>query len=186
MTASLTSLPSSLVLVLALAGCGGAAQPTDAASQAPMSDDAPADQPMDSGDGGSVLPSSDDDGATRLALPEAREVHDGVRDASPRPFERARSDETDGSLHVIYWSGVEPCSVLGHIEVDATADQVTVTLLEGYLPEDGHAPTCIEIAEEVSAQIPLDGLLDGRVLVDGATDEPVPVDIIKVSDAAAG
>ncbi len=180
------SLSLLLVLVVALAGCGGAAQTTDTASQAPVGGDADPDQPVASGDDGSVLPSSDDGGATRLALPDAREVRDGVREASPRPFERARSDETDGSLHVIYRSGVEPCAALGHIEVDATANQVTVTLLEGYLPDEGQAPTCIEIAEEVSVRVPLDGPLEGRTLVDGATGEPVPVDVIKMGDAAAG
>lgn len=175
-----------LVLLLALAGCGGAVQTTDTASQAPVGDDADPDQPVASGDDGSVMPSSDDGGATRLVLPDAREVRDGVRDAAPRPFERARSDETDGSLHVIYWSGVEPCATLGRIEVDATADRVTVSLLEGYLPDDGRAPNCIEIAEQVSVLVPLDGPLDGRTLLDGATGEPVPVDVIKMSDAATG
>ncbi len=70
--------------------------------------------------------------------------------------------------------------------MDATADQVTVTPREGYLPEAGRTPTRIEVAGGPSAQVLLDGPLDGRVLLDGATDEPVPVDIITVGDTAAG
>lgn len=186
MTSSLKSLFLLLVLLLGLAGCGEAAQTTDTASQARVGGDADPDQPVASGDDGSVLPSTDDGGATRSVLPDARAVRDGVRHAAPRPFERARSEETDGRLHVLYFSGVEPCAVLGRIEVDATAEQITVTLVEGYLPDDGRAPTCIEIAEEVSARVPLDGPLDGRALIDGATGAPVPVDAIKMSDAAAG
>lgn len=180
------SLSLLLVFVLALVGCGGTAQTTDTASQAPVGGEADPDQPVVSDDDGSVLRSSDDGGATQLALPDAREVRDGVRDTSPRPFERARSDETDDSLHVIYRTGAEPCAALGHIEIDATADQVTITLLEGYLPDNGQAPTCIEIAEEVSVPIPLDGPLDGRTLLDGTTGQPVPVDVIKMSGTAVG
>lgn len=180
------SLPVLLILALALAGCGGAVQTTDTASQVPADGDGDLDQPVASGDDGTAMPSSDDGGATRLTLPEAREVRDGVQELSPRPFERARSDETDGSLHVIYWSGVQPCHVLGDIEVETAGDQVTVTLLEGHLPDDdGQQPTCIELAEEVSARIPLDEALGGRTLVDGATGEPVPLDVIKMSDVAA-
>ncbi|MFP4310722.1 MAG: hypothetical protein ACLFS9_01905 [Nitriliruptoraceae bacterium] len=128
----------------------------------------------------------DDAGATQLALPPARPVRDGVQDLTPRPFDRARWDETEGGLHVTYWTGVEPCAVLGGIEVDVSADVVTVTLLEGFLPDDdGRSPTCIEVAEEVSARVPLDQGLGDKSLVDGATGDPVPLDVIRMSDAAS-
>lgn len=166
-----------LVMALALAGCAGAAADDADDAVGPdrsVSSGAPTDAP------------SDGAGATQLTLPAPRVVHDGVQDAAPRPFERVRADETDDSLHVIYWTGVEPCAVLDDIEVEATTEAVTITLQEGYLAdEDGQVPACIEIAEEVSVRIPFDDPLAGRALIDGATGEPVPVDVITMSDAAA-
>lgn len=151
-----------------------------------------ADQASSPATGAPGLPTADDggaggdDGATHLALPPMRAVHEDARDAQPRPFERARYDETDGSLHVIWMTGVEPCYVLAGLEVDQDAEQVTVTLLEGWLPdESGEAPTCIEIAEEASTPVGLEAPLDGRTLVDGATGEPVPVDVITEDGAAS-
>lgn len=127
-----------------------------------------------------------DDSGTRLTLPERREIRDGVVDAKSRPFMRAHNDETDSSLHVIYVTGVEPCAVLGDIVVEEGADEVVVTLMEGYLPaEDGQPPICIEIAEDVSARVPLDRPLGDRSLVDGATGDTVPVDVVKAGDAPA-
>jgi hypothetical protein len=126
-------------------------------------------------------------GATYPALPsEIREIQPDVVDAQPRPFERARTDETDGSLWVAYWTGVEPCYVLGAIEVDASDDRVTVTLHEGHVPDaDGEPPVCIMLAVEVAVRIPMDAPLGDRILIDGATGDEVPVERITIEDAPA-
>lgn len=180
-----------LVVALVLVACGGAgsAQP---ARQGPSADQPDPDQPHpDRADRDRPVsnddpPSKSDAGSARMALPEARQVHHGVRDAAARPFERSVSDETDGSLHIIYWTGVEPCAVLGGIEVVARPDVVTVTLMEGHLPaDDGESPVCIEIAQEASAPVPVDEPIGDRVLIDGWTGEPVPVERIEMSQAAS-
>lgn len=166
-------IPLVAAIAFALAACGG-------------SPDEPVSQPVDpTNDSG--LPAAGDDpaaGGAREALPPRRTVHEDARDTSPRAFEEALYDETDDSFHVIYTTGVEPCYVLGAVEVVEESDQVTVTLLEGYLPDEhGESPVCIEIAERVSASVPLDGPFDDRTLIDGATGEEVPVSVIKAGDA---
>ncbi len=68
---------------------------------------------------------------------------------------------------VDYWSGIEPCYVLDHIEVVETGDSVTITLLEGSDPAAGDA-VCIEIGVFKRALITLDEPLGDRRIVDGA------------------
>lgn len=164
-----------IALALALAACGGGAGSDDTTGEATT---APGLPPADDSAAGGAA------GGTQLALPPARAVHEDARDLAPRSFERARYDETDGSLHVIWTTGVEPCYVLGGIEIEQGPEQVTVTLLEGWLPdENGEQPMCIQIAEEASTPVPLEAPLDGRALIDGATGDPVPVDVITAEDA---
>lgn len=161
------------LLLLALAACGGAV-------------DGPVTSPTGpaTGPGSPTAGADDPAGGARLALPPRRAVHDDVAEPAPRSFEEALWDETDDSLHVIYTTGVEPCYVLAGVEVEEDADQVTVTLSEGYLPdEDGEPPVCIQVAERVSTPVPLTNPLDGRTVVDGATGEPVPVSVIDAADA---
>lgn len=161
-----------LLLALALTACGFSVDSGQASGQETSAPGPPGTE--------------DAAGGSHLALPPMRAVQEGAQDGAPRPFERARYDETDGSLHVIWMTGVEPCYVLAGVDVVEDADQVSVTLSEGWLPdENGEAPVCIEIAEEVSTPIALDDPLDGRTLIDGATGEPVPVEVITAGDAAS-
>lgn len=161
------------LLAIVLAACGASPGPSGASGDTPT---APG------------LPTAGDDaaGGSHLALPPARSVDEDARDPSPRPFQEALFDETDDSFHVIYETGVEPCYVLAAVEVVGGSEQVTVTLLEGHLPdENGDAPVCIEIAERVSTPVTLEAPLDGRAVIDGATGEQIPVSTITADDAAS-
>lgn len=170
------ALPAPLLAIaLALAACGGGVDSNDTTSEATTDPGLP---PADDSAAGGAA------GGTYLALPPTRAAQEDVRDLAPRSFERARYDETDGTLYVMWSTGVEPCYVLGGIELEQGTDQVTVTLLEGWLPdENGEQPVCIEIAEQVSTPVPLEAHLDGRAVIDGATGEPVPVEVITAEDA---
>ena len=86
----------------------------------------------------------------------------GVR---ARPFDRAMLND-DGTVTILFTSGVEPCAVLDHVDVDE-GDAVTITLYEGHDPDAGDV-ACIEIAVLKSVTITLDHPLDGRGIVDGA------------------
>ena len=70
-----------------------------------------------------------------------------------------------------FWGGVEPCFVLDRVEVEETADTVTVTLRAGSDPaRPGVA--CIEIALWMSVEVRLAAPLGGRVIRDGAAPDP--------------
>ncbi|MEU6407933.1 hypothetical protein [Microbispora sp. NPDC046933] len=83
------------------------------------------------------------------------------------PWESATPADDGRSLDVVWWSGVEPCSVLDRVEVTETAREVTVTLYEG---QDRRSPdaVCIAIAILKTTKVHLKAPLDGRKVVDGA------------------
>jgi hypothetical protein len=88
----------------------------------------------------------------------------GVR---PIGFNRAQPLGDGSTLRVIFWSGVEPCSVLDHVEVQETARNVTITLYEGSDPEAGDV-ACIEIAMKKAVDVTLQAPLEKRAVIDGA------------------
>ena len=76
--------------------------------------------------------------------------------------------ETDDRIITLrFWSGVEPCYVLDHVDVIYGADTVTVTLFQGSDPSAKDV-ACIEIAVLKQTTITLDQPLAGRELVDGS------------------
>jgi hypothetical protein len=89
----------------------------------------------------------------------------GMAGVRARAFDRAMLND-DGTVTILFTSGVEPCSVLDHVTVDEGATTVTVTLYEGHDPDAGDV-ACIEIAVLKSVTITLDHPLDGRDIVDG-------------------
>ena len=89
----------------------------------------------------------------------------GMAGVRARPFDRAMLND-DGTVTILFTSGVEPCAVLDHVTVDE-GDAVTITLYEGHDPDAGDV-ACIEIAVLKSVTITLDHPLDGRSIVDGA------------------
>jgi hypothetical protein len=84
-----------------------------------------------------------------------------------RPI-RWESYEADGrTVTIAYWSGVEPCAVLDHVEVEEGDKRVTVTLFEGNSPSDEDV-ACIEIAVFKGTVVELSEPLGDRKVVDGA------------------
>ena len=74
----------------------------------------------------------------------------------------------DGSSVTVYfWSGVEPCYVLDHVDVDEGPDTVTITLFEGHDAIAGDV-ACIDIALLKKVVVQLDGPVGDRSIVDGA------------------
>jgi hypothetical protein len=71
------------------------------------------------------------------------------------------------TLTIDFVGGIEPCSVLDHVDVDYADDAVTITLYEGHAPDAGNV-ACIEIGVFKSVTIELDEPLAGRAVKDGA------------------
>lgn len=95
------------------------------------------------------------------------EPRSGMADLRTVPFDKA-VDAGDGSkLRVFFWSGVEPCNVLDHVDVEESDDTVTITLYEGHDPQAGDV-ACIELAAKKVVIIDLDAPLGDRTVEDGA------------------
>jgi hypothetical protein len=130
------------------------AAPADGATAASDCDDmvgAPGDDGkiMDPGDGAQLV-----------------EPTPGMAGVRPNVFDHAVVGE-DGTVTVFFWSGVEPCYVLDHVDVDYGAKAVTITLYEGHDPDAGDV-ACIEIALLKKVVVPLDEPVGDREIVDGA------------------
>jgi hypothetical protein len=83
------------------------------------------------------------------------------------PWERTRQTSSGRALRVTYWSGVEPCNVLDHVDVRYETSKIVVTLFEGYDPEEPDV-ACIELALRKAVMVKLEQPVDGRKIVDGA------------------
>lgn len=150
-----------LALSLAAAACGSGDGPSSSA-----------------GSGGGTPPSSAESPVTMTPLPGS-DVHDvegrpepvrprpGMDDLRPVPWEKARQTPGGRQLRIVYWSGVEPCSVLDHVDVAYKASKIIVTLYEGSDPDEPDA-LCIEIALRKVVRVALEEAVNGRKLVDGA------------------
>ena len=82
-------------------------------------------------------------------------------------WEKARQTPDGRHLRVVYWSGVEPCNVLDHVDVRYAKETITVTVYEGSDPTQPDV-ACIEIALQKVVKLKLDEPVDGRKLIDGA------------------
>jgi hypothetical protein len=73
----------------------------------------------------------------------------------------------DRTLLVRFTSGVAPCYVLDHVDVEYGTVHVAITLFEGNDPEQDNV-ACIEIAELKQVRVELAESLNGRRVIDGA------------------
>jgi hypothetical protein len=71
------------------------------------------------------------------------------------------------TLTLTFVTGVEPCSVLDHVDTEQTAQAVTITLFEGHDPDAGQV-ACPDIAAYKSVRVTLDEPLGDRTVKDGA------------------
>jgi hypothetical protein len=108
--------------------------------------------------------SSDAPGRPR---PQLVEPQDGQVDVRPIAWTRARVAPDDRTVTIGFASGIAPCSVLDHVDVEYRAEAVTITLFEGRSPNAGDV-ACIAIAQLKAVRILLDRPLNGRELIDGA------------------
>jgi hypothetical protein len=91
----------------------------------------------------------------------------GMTDVRPIAFTSATVRPDDRTVDVRFWSGVEPCSVLDHVDVAYGSDTVTVTLFQGSDPSAGLV-ACPDIAVLNQVTVTLDQNLAGRRIMDGA------------------
>jgi hypothetical protein len=91
----------------------------------------------------------------------------GQMDVSPIAWQEARVGRDDRTVTVFFTSGIEPCSVLDHVETSRTDDRVSITLFEGAARGAGDV-ACIEIGVLKSVRLVLRHRLGAREVVDGA------------------
>jgi hypothetical protein len=91
----------------------------------------------------------------------------GMADARPHAFDHVVVAGDGRSVSVFFWSGVEPCYQLDHVDVAYGAETITITLFEGHDASAGDV-ACIEIALVKEVVVSLDEPVGGREIVDGA------------------
>ncbi len=91
----------------------------------------------------------------------------GMSGVNPTAFDKAVAGKDGKTLTIFFWSGVEPCYVLDHVDVDEGRDAVTVTLFQGH---DAKADdvACIDIALLKKVVVQLDESVGDKNIVDGA------------------
>ena len=109
--------------------------------------------------GGSGVPSPE---------PQIVEPTPGMINVNPTAFDAATIGDDDITLTITFWSGVEPCAVLDHVDVAYGTDAVTVTLYQGSDPNAGDV-ACIEIAVLKQVTVTLNQPLAARDIVDGTS-----------------
>jgi hypothetical protein len=168
----LVTLAATLTLSVLLAACsaGAASAPPSAAPSAPPTQaPAPTDPPpSDGGDGGNVAP----DGA-KVVIPRP-----GQLDVHPIAAETLSATVEGRRLTVAatWWSGVEPCTILDTVIVDAEDGGFAITLREGRGPED---VACIAIAEQHRTFIEFPNDLDpGTYTIRDSTGGAPPIEVV--------
>jgi hypothetical protein len=91
----------------------------------------------------------------------------GMTGVRPIAFDTATVRGDDRTVDVQFWSGIEPCAVLDHVDIAYGTDTVTITLYEGSDPGAGMV-ACSDIAMLKQVTVPLDQGVAGRRIVDGA------------------
>jgi hypothetical protein len=99
--------------------------------------------------------------------PQIVEPTPGMAGVRPRGYDTATVGDDDRTVTIDFVSGIEPCSVLDHIDVAYGANAVTITLFEGHDASAGDV-ACIEIGVFKRVIVTLNQPLAGRDLVDGA------------------
>jgi hypothetical protein len=141
----------------------GSAPPT----VAPAPTCGPSAQPAVSGPDGTVATLPCIPGPLRRPQPLIVVPRAGMANVRPIAFTSATVRPDDRTVDVRFWSGVEPCSVLDHVDVAYGTDTVTITLFEGSDPSVGMV-ACPDLAVSKQVTVPLDQDLAGRRIVDGA------------------
>jgi hypothetical protein len=150
-----------IVAALLVGACGSPSESSDAAGG-----DSITSTTLDPDTPVSSTP-SDPGGGDQGSGPRVVEPQPGQADLHTIPWQRVDVGPDDRTLHIRFTSGVEPCYVLDHIDVDYRKTKVFVTLYEGHEPSDEDV-ACIEIAEFKITKVQLTEPLGGREVKDGA------------------
>lgn len=155
-------LVASALLLVAVTACSSPDQPPPRVEPEPQPEpepvpplappDAPPAEPVPPADAGE---------------PELVEPRPGMVDVEARPWDEAFVLDQGRTVELRYWSGVEPCSVLDHVDVDYADEVITLTLFEGREPSD-EPQACIEIAVYKAVRVALEEPVGTRSLADGA------------------
>ncbi|WP_336209800.1 hypothetical protein [Nonomuraea sp. LPB2021202275-12-8] len=148
-TATTTFLAGCLVLAT---GCGATPPAGGTASKAP-------DTPVSSTAVTSTTPPA-------KGPEEVKPVGDAVDTRKVR-WTKAKPVSKGKKVRLVWWSGVEPCTVLDRVKVKETKKRVTITLYEGASPKAKNV-SCIMIAVEKATTVKLKSPLGKRKIVDGA------------------
>ncbi len=177
-----TSQRAEIAIVLALgalvvASVASASPPSPAPAAASQPTSAPGHKP--DGGGGTAagtcaigVPDCNDTGIgdpggdPGTGEPQIVEPTPGMDNVRQTAFDTATIGDDDTTLTILFWSGVEPCYVLDHVDVSYGADAVTVTLFQGSDPNAGDV-ACIDIALQKQVTVTLSEPLAGRAIVDG-------------------
>jgi hypothetical protein len=169
----LGALTLTLISALVLAACsaGGASAPSDAPSASPSVAPVAPEPSAGSGDGGggTVAP----DGA-KIIVPKPGQAIDVQ--AIPAETLTATLDGRRLTVAATWWSGVEPCSILDSVVVDAEDGGFAITLFEGRGPGD---VACIAIAEQhrTFIEFPAD-LVPGTYTIRDATGGAPSIEVV--------
>ncbi len=157
-TPSAVVLVASLMFACGISGYepGGYQPPPDAAAPATPGPDEPVSSIPD-GSRSNRAPGK----------PQRVRPRPGMANVHPIAWERARPVRGGRALSITYWSGVEPCNVLDHVEVRYGSRKITLTLHEGHDPDQADT-ACIELAVQKVVQVKLDQAVGDRKIVDGA------------------
>lgn len=155
-----------LALSLVTAACAGSGASTEPSPSANPPASAPATEPP----ANAFEPPLE--GEPRIIVPKP-----GQRDVRAISAEslHAAVDGRSVSIAIDWWSGVEPCSILDSIVIEAGDGTFAVTLREGRGPED---VACIAIAEQHRAFVDLGELEPGTYTVSDATGAAAPIEVI--------
>jgi hypothetical protein len=143
-------LPVVVLLAVAVAGCGTETQTSSDAGNAPdasVSNTPGTDQQHRSG-------------AQRV------EPRDGLTDIRKTRFDRSVTRRGGRALDLFFWSGVEECYGVDHVDVEYFRYKIKVTIFEG---RDPRAETCIELAVRKVVRVELDERVGNRTIVDGGS-----------------
>jgi hypothetical protein len=140
-----------VIAALLVAATGAAIAASTGGPDTPVSSDPTGGGPPPPGGGGPVVV----------------EPRPGMVDVYARPFDTATPSDDGTSVTVDFVSGVEPCTVLDHVDVRYGDRAVTITLFEGRDPDAGDV-ACIEIGVFKRVIVPLEEPLAGRDIGDGA------------------
>jgi hypothetical protein len=147
-------------------GTGGSKEPTDlihgsrCASPSPTPASAGPDTPVST-----CVDTPGGDPGSPVAQPVT--PRPGMADVAPRGWDTADVSADGLILTIGFVSGVEPCSLLDHVDVRQAQNAVTVTLFEGHDPDVGANTACPDIGVYKSVQVELDTPLGDRDVRDG-------------------